>query len=79
MLIVDHYFVADRSFAEPFLRIFVPRFALCLNTPPKPCYWMDEACAPGVENFLKGRGGLRCRILRGGVLEKGTFPLTSTD
>lgn len=45
----------------------------------KPCYWMDEACAPGVENFLKGRGGLRCRILRGGVLEKGTYPLTSTD
>ena len=37
----------------------------------KPCYWMDEACAPGVEEFLKGRGGLRCRILKGGKLAKG--------
>ena len=45
----------------------------------KPCYWMDEACAPGVEEFLKGRGGLRCRIVRGGVLEKGSFPLTFQD
>jgi MOSC domain-containing protein YiiM len=45
----------------------------------KPCYWMDEACAPGVEEFLKGQGGLRCRILRGGVLGKGTFTLTPQD
>lgn len=37
----------------------------------KPCYWMDEACAPGVEEFLKGRGGLRCRIETGGILKKG--------
>lgn len=37
----------------------------------RPCYWMDEACAPGVEDFLKGRGGLRCRILRSGTLRKG--------
>lgn len=36
----------------------------------KPCYWMDQACAPGVEEFLKGRGGLRCRILKGGILRK---------
>lgn len=41
----------------------------------KPCYWMDEACAPGVEEFLKGRGGLRCRIEKGGVLRKGTHEL----
>jgi molybdopterin synthase catalytic subunit len=36
----------------------------------KPCYWMDEAAAPGVEAFLKGnfRGGLRARILSDGVL-----------
>ncbi|MDQ8189696.1 MOSC domain-containing protein [Roseibacillus persicicus] len=40
-----------------------------------PCYWMDEACAPGVEEFLRGRGGLRCRILGGGTLAKGTFDL----
>lgn len=36
----------------------------------KPCYWMDQACAPGVEEFLKGQGGLRCRILKGGILRK---------
>lgn len=36
----------------------------------KPCYWMDQACAPGVEEFLRGQGGLRCRILNGGFLRK---------
>lgn len=39
----------------------------------KPCYWMDEACAPGVEEFLRGQGGLRARILSGGELAKGTY------
>lgn len=36
----------------------------------KPCYWMDQAVAPGTEEFLKSacRGGLRARILTGGVL-----------
>jgi molybdopterin synthase catalytic subunit len=36
----------------------------------KPCYWMDEAVAPGAEDFLKAnfRGGLRARILSDGVL-----------
>lgn len=37
----------------------------------KPCYWMDEACAEGVEDFLKGRGGLRARIRVGGNLQCG--------
>lgn len=37
----------------------------------KPCYWMDEACAEGAEEFLKGNGGLRARIKRSGVLGKG--------
>lgn len=36
-----------------------------------PCYWMNDACAPGVEKFLKGRGGLRCRIRVGGELTRG--------
>jgi molybdopterin synthase catalytic subunit len=38
----------------------------------KPCYWMDEAVAPGVEDFLKAgfRGGLRARIVTDGVLRK---------
>ncbi len=30
----------------------------------RPCYWMDRAIAPGAEEFLKGRGGLRARIVR---------------
>jgi MOSC domain-containing protein YiiM len=34
----------------------------------KPCYWMDRALAPGAEEFLKGRGGLRARILSDGTL-----------
>lgn len=33
-----------------------------------PCYWMDRAIAPGAEKFLKGRGGLRARILTDGTL-----------
>jgi len=40
----------------------------------KPCYWMDEACAPGGEGFLRGSGGLRCRILTDGELTLGTKP-----
>jgi molybdopterin synthase catalytic subunit len=37
----------------------------------KPCYWMDAAVAPGVEEFLASsfRGGLRARILSNGVLK----------
>jgi len=35
----------------------------------KPCYWMDEAIGPGANAWLKGRGGLRCRILSDGVLK----------
>ena len=33
-----------------------------------PCYWMDRAIAPGAEKFLKGRGGLRAKILSDGEL-----------
>lgn len=33
-----------------------------------PCYWMDQAFAPGAEAWLKGRGGLRARILTSGWL-----------
>ena len=36
-----------------------------------PCYWMDEAFAPGAEELLRGRGGLRARILSDGVLSTG--------
>ncbi len=34
----------------------------------KPCHWMDAAFAPGAEEWLRGRGGLRARILTDGVL-----------
>lgn len=39
----------------------------------KPCYWMDEAVAPGAEEFLKAnfRGGLRAKILSDGLLRVG--------
>jgi MOSC domain-containing protein YiiM len=33
-----------------------------------PCYWMDRAFAPGAKDCLKGRGGLRAKILIGGEL-----------
>ena len=34
----------------------------------RPCYWMDGAFAPGAREFLKGRGGLRAKILSDGRL-----------
>jgi MOSC domain-containing protein YiiM len=33
-----------------------------------PCYWMDQSFAPGTEAALKGRGGLRAKILTNGLL-----------
>jgi len=33
-----------------------------------PCYWMNQAFADGAHDALKGRGGLRARILSDGVL-----------
>jgi MOSC domain-containing protein YiiM len=34
----------------------------------RPCYWMDQAFAPGAFDFLKGWGGLRAVILSDGIL-----------
>ncbi len=34
----------------------------------KPCYWMNSVLGPGAEEWLQGRGGLRCRILKDGEL-----------
>ncbi len=42
----------------------------------RPCYWMDQALAPGAEEFLEGRGGLRARILTSGTIERGPATLT---
>ncbi|HEY2143147.1 MAG TPA: molybdenum cofactor biosysynthesis protein [Candidatus Udaeobacter sp.] len=39
----------------------------------RPCYWMDRAFAPGAHEFLKGRGGLRAKILTGGKLRSITL------
>ena len=35
----------------------------------KPCSWMDHAFAPGAEEALKGRGGLRALILSSGMIQ----------
>jgi MOSC domain-containing protein YiiM len=40
----------------------------------RPCYWMDCAIAPGAGKFLKGRAGLRSRILTDGIL-RSTAPI----
>lgn len=37
----------------------------------RPCFWMDSAVAPGAEDSLQGRGGLRCKILRSGRIRAG--------
>lgn len=41
----------------------------------KPCYWMDQAVATGAEDWLRGKGGLRARILRNGTLTPGLAEL----
>ena len=43
----------------------------------RPCYWMDRAIAPGAEKFLKGRGGLRAKILSDGELRSSVHILVS--
>lgn len=40
-----------------------------------PCFWMDEACGEGTEEFLKGQGGLRCRICNDGELATGEYDI----
>lgn len=35
-----------------------------------PCHWMNTAFAPGAEASLKGRGGLRAKILTDGRLRR---------
>ena len=41
----------------------------------KPCYWMEQAVAPGAEAWLLGRGGLRAKILSDGMLSAGPAEL----
>jgi MOSC domain-containing protein YiiM len=41
----------------------------------KPCYWMNEAVGPGAELWLRGRGGLRAKIVSDGELHVGRAEL----
>jgi MOSC domain-containing protein YiiM len=41
----------------------------------KPCYWLDQAFAPGTEEFLEKNGGLRAEILTDGVIAVGDAQL----
>ncbi len=36
----------------------------------KPCHWMNSALGAGAEAWLRGRGGLRARILTDGILRR---------
>lgn len=45
--------------------------------PCSPCAWMDAALAPGAHRFLRGRGGLRARVVTDGVLRRGPATLFS--
>lgn len=41
----------------------------------KPCFWLDQAFAPGAEMALAGNGGLRAQILTSGYLTTGVAEL----
>lgn len=45
----------------------------------KPCYWMNQAIAPGAEEFLQGNGGLRAQILSDGVIAVGDAQLIRAE
>ena len=45
----------------------------------KPCYWLDQAFAPGTEAFLKGNGGLRAEILSDGEIVVGDAQLVFAE
>lgn len=40
-----------------------------------PCHWMDVALVPGTRDLLKGKGGVRARILASGILRAGDAEL----
>ena len=41
----------------------------------RPCHWMNAVVAPGAEEWLRGRGGLRAKILSDGELRVGPAEL----
>jgi MOSC domain-containing protein YiiM len=42
-----------------------------------PCAWMDAMLAPGARKFLRGRGGLRARIVTSGTVKRGKAVLAT--
>jgi MOSC domain-containing protein YiiM len=44
-----------------------------------PCYWMNQAFCVGANEALRGRGGLRVRILSDGELSQGGHTLVVRD
>jgi MOSC domain-containing protein YiiM len=47
----------------------------CGSEECRPCEWMDGAVAPGACEWLRGRGGLRARILVSGTIRVGEAEL----
>jgi MOSC domain-containing protein YiiM len=45
----------------------------------RPCHWMNHAVAPGAEEWLKGKGGLRARVLSDGALKIGSAELVLVE
>jgi MOSC domain-containing protein YiiM len=45
--------------------------------PANPCAWMDQMLAPGAHKAMRGRGGVRCQVLSGGLLHRGPAVLIS--
>jgi MOSC domain-containing protein YiiM len=45
----------------------------------RPCYWLDQAVAPGAEKFLEENGGLRAQILSDGVITVGDAELALAE
>jgi MOSC domain-containing protein YiiM len=45
--------------------------------PAHPCAWMDQMLAPGAHKAMRGRGGVRCQVMSGGLLHRGSAVLLS--
>jgi len=41
----------------------------------RPCYWMNQAIAAGAEDWMRGQGGLRAKVLSDGSLHAGPAEL----
>lgn len=50
---------------------------LAAGRPAHPCVWMDQMLAPGAHKAMRGRGGVRCRVVSDGFLHRGPAVLVS--